>query len=376
MTGYRSWVCLLAVSLVVVQAKISFFTPNDWHTVERDGLPRRMTLKENALMPAYLEAAKAALATTQPASNATLRLVAEFAPMQGVLVRYPLGLPASLVAAFSKDVRVFCLCTSGQQSSATSTFSNAGAVMANITFVNYQTDSYWTRDYGPWWVWADTKITISDFTYNRPRPNDSKVNKQLSGYFSAGYTTSGLTATGGNMMTDGLGVMASTTLVYEENPSLSQQQVLDKVKQYWGIQTYLTQVDPTGDYIEHIDCWGKFLSETDVLIDQYPTSYSHYQDLEDVAAWFGKQVNGQGQPFTVHRVKVKDDEAYSNSLLLNNKAYVPVSGTGADDTAALQVYQTALPDYDIVGVVADAFSPWENTDALHCRTNGIPVFTA
>ena len=43
------------------------------------------------------------------------------------------------------------------------------------------------------------------------------------------------------------------------------------------------------------------------------------------------------------------------------------------DQAALAVYQTALPAYDVIGVFGDPRHPWENTDALHCRTRGLPL---
>ena len=44
------------------------------------------------------------------------------------------------------------------------------------------------------------------------------------------------------------------------------------------------------------------------------------------------------------------------------------------DARALQAYQDALgPRYDIIGVVGDPKHPWAATDALHCRTRGVPV---
>jgi len=78
---------------------------------------------------------------------------------------------------------------------------------------------------------------------------------------------------------------------------------------------------------------------------------------------------------TVHRVDISGNDAYSNSLLLNGKAYVPITAADSPnvaDKAALAVYQEALPDYDIIGVAADPRHRWENTDALHCRTRGLP----
>ena len=37
------------------------------------------------------------------------RFVAEFEPMQGVMIRYPLGIPTSLVAQLSNNCRVYCI---------------------------------------------------------------------------------------------------------------------------------------------------------------------------------------------------------------------------------------------------------------------------
>uniref|UniRef100_A0A7S3C6H7 Agmatine deiminase n=1 Tax=Haptolina ericina TaxID=156174 RepID=A0A7S3C6H7_9EUKA len=145
------------------------------------------------------------------------------------------------------------------------------------------------------------------------------------------------------------------------------------MKASYGIDTFLTIADPTGNYIEHMDCWGKFLSDDDVLVDRPPPS-SRYAKQYDAAADFFA-----AKGWKVHRVDISGNDAYSNSLLLNGKAYVPITATStpnAADQAALAVYQAALPTYDIVGVAADPRHRWENTDALHCRTRGLPMSPA
>ena len=73
------------------------------------------------------------------------RFVAEFEPMQGVMIRYPLGIPTSLVAQMSNNCHVYCIVSASQQSSAQSTFQSAGVNMSNLTFVNASSDSYWVR---------------------------------------------------------------------------------------------------------------------------------------------------------------------------------------------------------------------------------------
>lgn len=55
---------------------------------------------------------------------------------------------------------------------------------------------------------------------------------------------------------------------------------------------------------------------------------------------FRSQTNGKGQPLNVVRVKSDGTKAYSNSLILNGKAFVPISSADDDlDKAALQVSQ-------------------------------------
>ena len=67
-------------------------------------LTHRMTEEEKALMPAYLESLRARLQSGPPL--APVRNIAEFEPMEGVLIAYPLGIPVSLVAEMSQDVMV------------------------------------------------------------------------------------------------------------------------------------------------------------------------------------------------------------------------------------------------------------------------------
>ena len=64
------------------------------------------------------------------------RFVAEFEPMQGVTIRYPLGIPVSLVKSLAENCRVYCIVQSSSQSSARSSFINAGVNMDRVTFVN------------------------------------------------------------------------------------------------------------------------------------------------------------------------------------------------------------------------------------------------
>jgi agmatine deiminase len=296
-----------------------------------------------------------------------IRNIAEYERMEGVLIRYPFGISTAVIAEMSEDVTVYCLVSSSQQNSANSSMENGGVNMGNVVYVTGSTDSYWTRDYGPWWVVDGNRdVSVVDFTYNRPRPNDNQAPTKMANYLDAPYFASDIVHAGGNYMTDGLGTSASTDLVYVEN-FIPNSQVLQIMEDYYGIETYHVLDDPNNTYIDHIDCWGKYLSPTKVMIREVPASHAQYGEIEATATYFRNSTNEWGEPWDVYRVWTPNDQPYTNSLILNEKVLVPITGSSWDDEA-LTAYEEAMPGFDILPFTGS----WESTDALHCRIKGIP----
>ncbi len=326
-----------------------------WMTPEEEG--RRHEIGRNFLKSAAI--------------TGEVRNVAEFERMEGVLVRYPLGLPTSFIAALSKHTVVYTLVSSTtNQNSAKSAYQSAGATMANCKFITAATDSYWTRDYGPWYVMNDNnQMCIVDFPYDRPRANDDAVNAIVGTYLNVPVYNLPVVHTGGNYMTDGWGISASTDLVYEENSNNSTW-VNQQMSDFLGIDTYHVTIDPLGDYIKHIDCWGKFLDVDKVLITSVPTTNANYAKYEQVASYFASQMSAYGTPYQVFRVSSPSGQPYTNSLIVNDRVYVPIksSPASATDNAALEVYRQAMPGYTVTGIY---YSSWQSTDALHCRAMGM-----
>jgi agmatine/peptidylarginine deiminase len=301
-----------------------------------------------------------------------VRMVAEYEHMQSVLVRYPFGLPTSLMAEMSQHCGVTTLvANSSQQGVVASLYQTAGANMDNIDFIIAPSDSYWTRDYGPWFVIdGNNEFGVCDFPYNRPRPNDNEVPVEVANYLGINLFGMDLEGAGGNWMCTGMSQAASTDLVWEENTQYSHAQIDELVDDYLGVSQYHVMLDPLDDYIKHIDCWGKYLSPTKVLIGQVPTNDPRYNDFEFVADYFANTISDWGVPFEVYRVYTPGNypyTPYTNSLILNKKVFVPQTGH-PNDADALAVYEDAMPGYEIYGVMFDS---WVNTGALHCRTKGI-----
>ncbi|MFH1296947.1 MAG: agmatine deiminase family protein [Bacteroidota bacterium] len=309
--------------------------------------------------------------TDPPASP--IRNVAEFDHMQGVLVRYPFGIPVALIKEMAEDeIMVTTIVNStSQQNLVINLYVSNGVDTSHCNFLIAGTNSYWTRDYGPWFE-SDSanQIGIIDFPYNRPRPLDDEIPKKVADMLGIPWFGMNLIHTGGNYMTDGYGNSASTTLVWEENPLLTHEQVAEKVLDYLGIEEYHVVPDPNGTYIDHIDCWAKFMAPDKILVRSVPPSHPRYTYIELAAAYWATQTCAYGYNYQVYRTYTPNNQPYTNSMILNKKVLVPIMNSIWDDSA-LSVYQAAMPGYEVIGIIGNPSTPWEPTDALHCRAKGI-----
>ena len=316
---------------------------------------------------------------TMPAAP-PVRMVAEFERMQAVLIAYEkdnyhFGLPLALIAEMSEDCIVLTIVENqSSENYVIGQYQANGVNMSNCEFIQAPIQSFWTRDYGPWFVVdGNNEVGICNFPYNRPRPSDNDIPIRISEYYNVELYGMELVTAGGNWMCDGYGMASSSDLIIEENLNLSVSEIEDRVYSYLGVHTYNILIDPLGDYIKHIDCWGKYLDVDKVLVGQVPENDPRYDDYEFVANYFAQQISSWGTPYQVFRVFSPGETSttpptpYTNSLILNEKVFVPQTGNSYDDDA-LQVYENAMPGYEIIGI---PYYDWIDSDALHCRAKGV-----
>jgi agmatine deiminase len=304
----------------------------------------------------------------QTTSTQPIRQPAEFEPMQGALIRYPFGISYDIIKEMAKDTNVVTIVASiTEENSVQSQYQSHGVNISHCSYLIAPTDTYWTRDYGPWFIITNaSEQGVVDFTYNRPRPNDDQIPTKYAQNQSLPLFNMPLVTAGGNYMTDGQGIAISTNLVWEENLGMTHEQINKTVHQYLGINTYHVVPDVNGEYIKHIDCWGKYLSPDTIMIRQVPSSDSQYALIEAAVSYFKNQTSCYGTPYHVVRVYTPLGEPYTNSLILNNKVLVPIMGDQWDDDA-IASYQAAMPGYEVLGFTGS----WVSSDALHCRVMGI-----
>ena len=185
--------------------------------------------------------------------------------------------------------------------------------------------------------------------------------------------------TGGNFMTDGYGMGFSTQLMVNEN-NISNSDFEAILNERLSINEYHIFDNPNEESIQHIDCLAKLVDPETIIIKQVEESSPEYDCIEEFAESFYELTTFYGRAFEIHRIfcptisagpwETNPVAAYTNSLILNNKVMVPQYGI-VQDVLALQVYEEAMPGYEVIGFDSASGGPWYSEDALHCRTMGI-----
>lgn len=312
---------------------------------------------------------------SDPPPMAPIRNCAEFEPMTMALIRYPLGIPYALIREMDEDLQIACVVSSSSYNTARTNFQSNGIDPDGVDWIIAASDSYWTRDYGPWFVYnASGDIAIIDHYYNRPyRPNDNVIPIVCGQHWSIPVHTHDLWTTGGNYMTDGFGISFSTDLVWNENGGMTHQQIFDLMHSYYGLNTYNVVPDISTAGIHHIDCWAKLLDEETILMKQVASNHGDYPELEQNATLIASLPASTGRNYRVVRVYCQsiggsDVASYTNSIILNDKVLVPTFSNTTYDNQALNAYRAAMPGYEVLGFTGS----WLTDDAIHCRVMGIP----
>ncbi len=304
-----------------------------------------------------------------PPPVAPIRNIAEYEPCTGVLIRYPLGIGYGLIREMAEDVIIHCVVSSANKNTAIQNFQDNNIPLNKVQWVIEPSNSIWTRDYGPWFVFdGNGDQVILDHFYNRTaRPDDNVIPIALGELWNIPVVTHALWHAGGNYMTEGHGSSFSSDLVWNENWEMTHQEIADFFYDYYGVDTYNVLPDIQLDGIHHIDCWAKFLDEETVLVKKVASNHTDYNRIENAAATIASLPNKYGRLFKVLRITCPPIQsgnvaAFTNSLILNKKVLVPAFGIAGDATA-IQTYQAALPGYEVLSFTGG----WLTDDALHCR---------
>lgn len=336
-----------------------------------------------------------------------MRMCAEWEPAFGTLIRWPLGIPSSLVVELAKDDSLYVVVeTESQEDQAISSFSSSGVNLDHCVFIRANTYTHWTRDWGPHFTFDENGIagitdpifrgypqvsgcelaanTSEENAVNRIPENprfglrgweeDDAVNSFVAQDIGCPLRSLPIYLTGGNIMTDGHYIAISTEQMLNENSSICNEQEFRKyAKDYLGITDYYIVSDPEIYGIQHIDCYAKLLNEETIVVRQVPAGNEEFECVERLVEELEDLKSCYGRPYKIKRIYCgeysgENVAAYTNSLIVNKKVLVPLFNISSDQ-GALNTFREAMPGYEVIGFEYE--DNWYTYDALHCRTKAI-----
>ena len=333
-----------------------------------------------------------------------VRVAAEWEPVLGALVRWPLMVPESLVVEIARDDTLFLLVEDEKsKAEAEGKLAGWGADLENVQFITAEQGGAhpWTRDWGPparfsegegyslvdpWFddyplsgagcesrLYSQRRLAFRDFT------SDDQATGVVADTLGFANTRLPVALTGGNALVDGHGTVFSTCTVLNENQTLgvTDDQFFGAVRKEMGISRYVVIPNFELFGIQHIDCFLKPLDEERILVARPPEDHPHYDRSEAIVRELSSLTNVYGRPYEIIRIDTPPYwwdfmPAYTNSLILNRKVLVPLYGIPADRDA-LETWRKAMPGYQVIGFEHHGgwLERWMSFDALHCRTRAV-----
>lgn len=255
----------------------------------------------------------------------------------------------------------------------------------NITISTTPTNSYWIRDYGPFFIEKNGELSIVDFNYLGHRyrnrliddiyPTLYGIENNIGFDFKANFA---LCIQGGNYMSDGQGLaMVANYSLEIDNRDKTLDEMSEILKKYLGLDELLILTSQVDDMTGHIDMFSKLIDEDTLLVGQWIDKNDiNYQILENNTQLL---IDNGYNVIRLPMLRDPDEDkntiwTYTNSLIINGTSkkivLVPQYDT-AEDSIAIEIYENAMPDYEIVGINCNLVIDYWG--AIHCTTLTRPL---
>jgi agmatine deiminase len=344
-----------------------------------------------------------------------IRAAAEWEPATGLLIAWPLRLPRELLVEVARRETLFVMVaddSGGEQ--ARETFRSWGIPPSKVELIPAEQGDghYATRDWAPFAVFdGASRCRLGDARYvdyplagyesgqplvwlSRLYPGtDFRPDDAAPGAVARALRIESLglpfAFTGGNALVDGLGSALATEILVDENRELGvpEARLREALKETLGVTRLVLVPNFERPGAQHVDCLLKLLDPERILLKRTPPDHPDHARIEEIAATLSKTPSAYGRPYEVLRIDTprysenprmstrwgtsSDRLAnYTNSLILNDRVFVPLFGIDGD-ARALSTWRDALPGHEVLGFEYEGEDGWDFTDSLHCRTKAI-----
>ena len=258
-----------------------------------------------------------------------------------------------------------------------------GQIDDSIEFFRWQNDAIWMIDYGPLPI-VDSNDTVAfmDFRYYHQRVYDDAMPTILGNEIGVTTYRSPLNLEGGNFQADGEEYCYTTEreLYYT---GLSATELEDFFIEWYGCKKLAILKDITDDGTGHIDMLFKLADKHKAVLGEYTVvnDPTNKQRMDDNADLLESLVFEDGGTMVVHRLpfptKFQNTPPPNHNTMINNgdgqKVNLwPMYTIDKDiEEDALAAWQTAMPEWEHIGIISDQISLYSG--AVHCITRTIPA---
>ena len=308
------------------------------------------------------------------------RLAGEFEQQRGLMLSCSSISTASgirdAIRASAKSVPIVALYGSeGELESAKYALTEAGIRHDAVRYVFLPHDTIWTRDYGPVALSGRTgsQAMLLDTQYPTDgRENDDQVPHEFARSAGLPISTVPWNIDGGNVLSNGRGLLITTTRLLDENPELDQSTLKKVLSAYYGATRVVILESLVDEPTGHVDMFATFTSSDCVVMGKYdPNDDPENARILNRNAKRLASVRLKSGRLKVRRIHMpsKSDgvwRTYTNVIYANRVLLMPVySNTQARlRQHAIRSYQALLPGWTIVPINADDLI--EFGGALHC----------
>ncbi len=367
---------IAAAAGVLVSAQGALAQPGRGDPSEH--LPRNLTDAERAYLVEHpLVAVRGGGGPTGP-----VWCPPEYAPTEAIMMSWSgsnswktiLAKMAAEITTVGDAEVIIAVATNNTQNSAANLLQSYGTDMGRVRFVVKRLDSIWMRDYGPRFVYEGGVRVIVDHTYNRPRPLDNGWPDFFASEYGFAAYDIPLIHGGGNFHLSGLGDAYSTRLIANENPGLSDAEIVGLWQEYQSLDTELvTPLRQSIDSTQHIDMWAILTGDREVVVSDWPLAPGSFED--NVCDGYAADMAAAG--YTVRRVPAVSTGGthytFTNAVICNDLVLVPsyTNPTASQyNTEALATWEAACPDKTIVQIPSQAIVT--AAGVLHCIVMHVP----
>ena len=332
--------------------------------------------------------------------NRNLRMPAEWEPQSAVWFAWPANTTwwpgnydkvtnrfGAMIAKISNHTPVKLICCKKAQEDAQKKIFQSCPLLANIEFVDYETDDVWCRDFGPIFVQSENKtIEVTDWEFNAwgaKFPNWDKDNgfpERAARLLDLNIHSTAIILEGGAIDVNGKGTLLTTEDVLlnpNRNEGMTKEEYEALFKEFLGIDKtiWLNKGLHNDDTDGHIDNLARFINEDTIAIASEANPHSpNFEPLREnleILRKSGFKIVEVPLPDPVMHEGEMLPASYMNFLITNDLLLVPVYNKPEKDKLALEIFKEHFPNHQIEGFDCNDFLL--EGGAIHCLSQQQPA---